>query len=195
MDIRKAGAVSAVVLTAALVAIPAAGSASWSHASGCTGTPQTGLVGTVTGTSGPDWFVTRNTDTAGVTFLGLGGADCLYGAKGPDVLTGGNGRDLLGGGRGADRLTGGNGPDNLIGDRGNDIVNGGPGNDVIGGDPGRDRVNGGPGNDDIQEGDRERDTITCGSGNDRIIYDQGLDVLTDAAACEVLLPLPNPPAV
>ncbi len=157
-------------------------------ATGCTGAPTSGLTGTRTGTPGPDWFVARQGGwSQPVVFMGLGGNDCLSGTLGPDILSGGAGADLIYGRRGNDRIDGGAGADFLVGDRGDDRIIAGAGNDTIGGDPGRDFVKGGAGDDTISEGDGERDVIDCGPGVDRVIFDDGLDVLT---GCETTRPLP-----
>ena len=92
-----------------------------------------------------------------------------------------------------DKIAGTNGSESLNGIQGNDTVGGrGSGDDVLGMD-GKDRLFGGSGRDDIEAGngadvihadDNEGDSISCGGGNDTVFFDQNLDVLLPANACE-----------
>ena len=125
MDSRRL--LTSVALTlAALLLLPAAGSAAPSCAEG----PET--VGrTIVGTPCADVIRLPRSVT---TVFGEGGDDRLYGQRGNDRLFGGEGADRLYGGVGDDRLRGGPGNDRLFGGFGADSLDGEGGDDLARGD-------------------------------------------------------------
>ncbi|HEX6603144.1 MAG TPA: hypothetical protein VF030_10935, partial [Solirubrobacterales bacterium] len=116
----------AVLHLAALLALPAAGSAAPSCAEG----PET-VGGTIVGTPCADVI---RLPRAVTTVFGEGGDDVLYGQRGNDNLFGGEGADRLYGGVGDDRLRGGPGADRLFGGFGADSLDGEGGDDLARGD-------------------------------------------------------------
>jgi Ca2+-binding RTX toxin-like protein len=143
----------------------------------------------------------------GGSCLGTDDDDTLRGTAKVDLITGSGGADTISGGKGNDRLTGdgqldfaldgtdtisgGDGNDNLTGFGGADLLVGGAGGDILeakefaGHPPGVDTVRGGRGNDFIHANDDVKDKIDCGSGLDFVVFDEGLDTVTN---CEDELP-------
>ncbi|MES2846185.1 MAG: Hint domain-containing protein [Pseudomonadota bacterium] len=126
-----------------------------------------------------------DSDSAGLTLSGLGGADDIFGGSGADRLFGGtggdtvtgdSGNDLLEGGADADSLYGGNNDDTLFGGTGNDRLDGGSGNDTLSGDAGDDSLYGGSGDDTF--------LLADGGGTDTIAggFDGSLGDIIDTSA-------------
>ncbi len=128
------------------------------------------VVGSFTGTDGPEKIVIANPGNSGPsTLIGRGGDDELVGHDFNDNVDGGNGNDHVEGGLG------------------NDTVTGGPGQDTIYGDATAARCTIYAckisfGNDVINARDGEMDNIDCGVGQDKAIVDS-IDVV---ANCETV---------
>ena len=128
------------------------------------------VVGSFTGTDGPEKIVIANPGNSGPsTLIGRGGDDELVGHDFNDNVDGGDGNDHVEGGLG------------------NDTVTGGPGQDTIYGDATAARCTIYAckisfGNDVINARDGEVDNIDCGVGQDKAIVDS-IDVV---ANCETV---------
>ena len=128
------------------------------------------VVGSLTGSDGPEKFVIYNPGNSGPsTLIGRGGDDELVGHDFDDSVDGGAGNDHVEGGLG------------------NDSVTGGSGRDVIYGDATASRCTYYSckvpyGNDVINARDGEQDTVDCGIGQDKAIVD-AVDVV---ANCETV---------
>ena len=129
------------------------------------------VVGSFTGSDGPEKFVIYNPGNTGPsTQIGRGGDDELVGNDFDDAVDGGAGNDHVEGGLGNDTITGGSGRDTIYGDAtashctyysckipfGNDVVN---------------------------ARDGEQDTIDCGIGQDKAVVD-AIDVVTNCETVE-----------
>jgi Ca2+-binding RTX toxin-like protein len=129
------------------------------------------VVGSFTGSDGPEKFVIANP--------GNSGPSNLIGRGGDDELVGHDFNDNVDGGAGNDHVEGG---------LGNDTVAGGPGQDTIYGDATASRCTYYSckipfGNDVIAARDGEADNIDCGIGQDRAIVD-AVDVVTNCETVE-----------
>lgn len=129
------------------------------------------VVGSFTGTDGPDTFVIFNP-----------------GNTGPSTLSGRGGDDELIGNDFDDSVDGGAGNDHVEGGLGNDTVTGGPGRDAIYGDATASHCTYYSckvpfGNDVIDARDGEADTIDCGIGQDKAIVD-AVDTVTGCETVE-----------
>jgi Ca2+-binding RTX toxin-like protein len=128
------------------------------------------VVGSFTGSDGPDKFVIFNPGNSGSsTLIGRGGDDELVGNDFDDSVDGGTGNDHVEGGLG------------------NDTVTGGPGRDTIYGDATASRCTYYSckipfGNDVINARDGEADNIDCGIGQDKATVD-AVDVVSN---CETV---------
>ena len=128
------------------------------------------VVGSFTGTDGPEKIVIFNPGNSGPsTLIGRGGDDELVGHDFNDTVDGGNGNDHVEGGLG------------------NDTVTGGPGADTIYGDATASRCTIYSckisfGNDVINARDGEADNIDCGVGQDKAI----VDAIDTHANCETV---------
>src|SRR3954451_10174905 len=128
------------------------------------------VVGSFTGSDGPETFVIYNPGNSGPSnLLGRGGDDELVGHDFNDNVDGGAGNDHVEGGLG------------------NDTVTGGPGQDTIYGDATASHCTYYSckipyGNDVINARDGEADNVDCGIGQDKSIVD-AIDVVTN---CEVV---------
>ena len=134
------------------------------------------------------------TATAGLTFVGQGGADAFIGGAGNDVAIGGAGGDYLDGGAGNNTLSysgslqgvtvnlaagtasGGDAAgdyflnfQNLNGSAANDVLVGDAGANTLYGDAGNDFLFGGAGND-LLIGGAGNDYLSGGAGNDIFYY-------------------------
>ena len=129
------------------------------------------VVGSFTGSDGPDTFVIYNPGNSGPsTLIGLGGDDELVGHDFDDTVDGGAGNDKVEGGLG------------------NDSVTGGPGRDTIYGDATAARCTYysckiSYGNDVINARDGEADNIDCGIGQDKAVVD-AIDVVANCETVE-----------
>jgi len=103
----------------------------------------------IVGTSGNDLYIAS---TAGGSFNGGQGNDCVIGSSGPDILDGGAGVDTIWGQGGNDKING---------NRGNDLLFGGAGNDVLTGGIGKDTVRGGGGTDTCNLDSDDVESLTC----------------------------------
>jgi Ca2+-binding RTX toxin-like protein len=94
--------------------------------------------------------------------------------------------DTIKGDTSNDFLNGIQGNDGVIGRGGNDTVVGMDGKDTLVGGPGEDDFDAGGGADRIEAAEKvaEPDSISCGGGNDIVFFDQGIDTLLNANACE-----------
>jgi Ca2+-binding RTX toxin-like protein len=129
------------------------------------------VVGSFTGTDGPEKFVIYNP--------GNSGPSNLIGRGGDDELVGHDFNDNVDGGAGNDHVEGG---------LGNDTVTGGPGQDTIYGDATAARCTYYSckisfGNDVINARDGEADNIDCGIGQDKAIVD-AIDVVANCETVE-----------
>lgn len=155
----------ALLVSALLVAVPAASEAAALKCAGKTVT--------ITGTPGDDVL----DGTAGADVIhGLGGNDVINGLDGGDTICGGDGDDVLKGGAGPDKIFAGAGNDVVRGGDGNDRLNGSDGNDDLYGGNGKDTIEGGQGKDYLQ-GDKMIDTLLGGLGWDFLVGGDGDDVL------------------
>jgi Ca2+-binding RTX toxin-like protein/Tol biopolymer transport system component len=173
--------VRAVLLIAAVLALPAAASASTlPYPTKCAVELSRPLApdgnGPICGTDeGDDVFFTG--EATGIEFFGENGHDTVAGSVLGDRLVGGGGNDELHGERGDDTLDGGDDSDLLFGGPGNDTLRerrfgfdtlyGGPGDDLLAGGRANDSLYGGTGND----------TLYGGSGTDRLYGGPGDDIL------------------
>jgi len=129
------------------------------------------VVGSFTGSDGPDTFVIYNPGNSGPsTLIGRGGDDELVGHDFDDTVDGGAGNDKVEGGLG------------------NDTVTGGPGRDTIYGDATAARCTYysckiSYGNDVINARDGEADNIDCGIGQDKAVVD-AIDVVANCETVE-----------
>ena len=129
------------------------------------------VVGSFTGTDGPEKIVIVNPGNSGPsTLIGRGGDDELVGHDFDDTVDGGAGNDHVEGGLG------------------NDTVTGGPGRDTIYGDATASRCTYYSckipfGNDVINARDGEADNVDCGIGQDKAIVD-AIDVVTNCETVE-----------
>ena len=129
------------------------------------------VVGSFTGSDGPEKFVIYNPGNTGPSnLIGRGGDDELVGHDFNDNVDGGAGNDHVEGGLG------------------NDTVTGGPGQDTIYGDATAARCTYYSckipyGNDVINARDGEADNIDCGIGQDKAIVD-AIDVVTNCETVE-----------
>ncbi len=128
------------------------------------------VVGSFTGTDGPEKIVIYNP--------GNSGPSTLNGRGGDDELVGHDFNDSVDGGAGNDKLEGG---------LGNDVVTGGPGQDTIYGDATASRCTIYSckipyGNDTINARDGEVDNVDCGIGEDKAIVDS-IDIVSN---CETV---------
>jgi hypothetical protein len=128
------------------------------------------VVGSLTGSDGPEKFVIYNP--------GNSGPSNLVGRGGDDELVGNDFDDSVDGGAGNDHVEGG---------LGNDTVTGGPGRDTIYGDATASRCTYYSckipfGNDVINARDGEADNIDCGIGQDKATVD-AIDVVSN---CETV---------
>jgi Ca2+-binding RTX toxin-like protein len=129
------------------------------------------VVGSFTGTDGPEKFVIYNPGNTGPSnLIGRGGDDELVGHDFNDTVDGGAGNDHVEGGLG------------------NDTVTGGPGQDTIYGDATASRCTYYSckipyGNDVINARDGEADNVDCGIGQDKAIVD-AVDVVTNCETVE-----------
>ena len=129
------------------------------------------VVGSFTGSDGPEKFVIYNP--------GNSGPSSLVGRGGDDELVGHDFNDNVDGGAGNDHVEGG---------LGNDTVTGGPGQDTIYGDATASRCTYYSckipyGNDVIDARDGEADNVDCGIGQDKAIVD-AIDVVTNCETVE-----------
>lgn len=109
---------------------------------------------------------------AGMTLVGDGDANELYGDDGLDSLAGMAGNDLLYGGRSADTLSGGDGDDELWGSTGADSLDGGAGLNTMYGGAGDDTLAGG------SDADRFDFAYAQNHGDDVILnFDAAEDVI------------------
>src|SRR5690349_575931 len=129
------------------------------------------VVGSFTGSDGPEKIVIYNPGNTGPsTLIGNGGDDELVGNDFDDTVNGGAGNDHVEGGLG------------------NDTITGGPGKDTIYGDATASHCTYYSckipfGNDVIYARDGEQDTIDCGIGQDKAIVD-AIDVVTNCETVE-----------
>jgi hypothetical protein len=129
------------------------------------------VVGSLTGSDGPEKFVIYNPGNSGPsTHVGRGGDDELVGNDFDDSVDGGAGHDHVEGGLG------------------NDTVTGGPGRDTIYGDATASRCTYYSckipfGNDVINARDGEADNVDCGIGQDKAIVD-AVDVVANCETVE-----------
>jgi Ca2+-binding RTX toxin-like protein len=129
------------------------------------------VVGSFTGSDGPETFIIYNPGNSGPSnLIGRGGDDELVGHDFNDTVDGGAGNDHVEGGLG------------------NDTVTGGPGQDTIYGDATASRCTYysckiAYGNDVINARDGEVDNIDCGIGEDKAIVD-AIDVVTNCETVE-----------
>jgi hemolysin type calcium-binding protein len=129
------------------------------------------VVGSFTGSDGPDKFIIYNPGNSGPsTLIGRGGDDELVGHDFDDTVDGGAGNDKVEGGLG------------------NDTVTGGPGRDTIYGDATAARCTYysckiSYGNDVINARDGEADNIDCGIGQDKAVVD-AIDVVANCETVE-----------
>ena len=129
------------------------------------------VVGSFTGTDGPEKFVIYNPGNTGPSnLIGRGGDDELVGHDFNDNVDGGAGNDHVEGGLG------------------NDTVTGGPGQDTIYGDATASRCTYYSckipyGNDVINARDGEADNVDCGIGQDKAIVD-AIDVVANCETVE-----------
>ena len=129
------------------------------------------VVGSLTGSDGPEKFVIYNPGNSGPsTLVGRGGDDELVGNDFDDSVDGGAGNDHVEGGLG------------------NDTVTGGPGRDTIYGDATASRCTYYSckipyGNDVINARDGEADNIDCGIGQDKATVD-AVDVVANCETVE-----------
>jgi Ca2+-binding RTX toxin-like protein len=156
-----------------------------------------GRVNTLTGGTGDDTYIMRETQDLTVEGGAGGGTDEVrsiaatytLGTNVENLTFIGSG-DFTGTGNVLDNvITGGSGNDLLSGAAGNDAINGGAGNDTLNGDAGNDALNGGAGNDTINGG-LGNDTInhTVGEGADAVDGGANTDTLnvTGTAGDETL---------
>ncbi len=158
------------------------------------------------GTFGLEWIFANEgndnlnaaTQTQGVIFYGLGGADTLTGGAGIDTLFGGNGNDTLVGGALGDSLWGEGGADSISGGDGNDTIFADSLDTLVSGDAGQDFLyilgdsdfvidagaNGiewmlsGGGNDTLNAASQSANVVAYGGGGaDTISGGSGTDVL------------------
>ena len=135
----------------------------------------------LTGGTGNNVLMARDTTEINVTLDGAAGNDNLVGGAKNDSLMGRDGNDRLAGKNGSDLLDGANGSDTLYGDDGNDTLNGGDGNDrllgnadndILQGEGGNDTINGGVGFDQLRENAdvnfQLTDTQLTGRGTDTL---------------------------
>ncbi len=128
------------------------------------------VVGSLTGSDGPEKLVIYNP--------GNSGSSTLIGRGGDDELVGNDFDDSVDGGAGSDHVEGG---------LGNDTVTGGPGRDTIYGDATASRCTYYSckipyGNDVIDARDGEADNVDCGIGEDRA----AVDAIDTVANCETV---------
>ncbi len=152
---RLCAGIGALVVAAALLALPTAASAQ--EAPVC-----------ITGKERLDdgvnhWFGSRHHDS-------------VTGLRGEDRMNGGGGDDFINGGRNNDVVKGGPGDDLLCGGRGHDVIYGGDGDDVIYGEEENDRIIPGPGDDKVL-GSAGNDRILGWGKQGGEIVDDGIDVL------------------
>lgn len=155
---------------------------------------------TITGTSGDDSIIVKQTDTqttvSGVSGSfqnyqinlivinsGAGDDTVILDASGftvtkPAVIRGGAGNDIIHSGNGADYIDGESGDDDLRGGGGADKIAGDTGDDVIYGNGGNDSLAGGAGNDKLY-GRSGVDHIWGGDGFDYIEGGSGRDHIYD----------------
>jgi RTX calcium-binding nonapeptide repeat (4 copies) len=129
------------------------------------------VVGSLTGSDGPEKFVIYNP--------GNSGPSALIGRGGDDELVGNDFDDSVDGGAGNDHVEGG---------LGNDTVTGGPGRDTIYGDATASRCTYYSckipfGNDVVNARDGEADNVDCGIGQDKAIVD-AVDVVANCETVE-----------
>jgi Ca2+-binding RTX toxin-like protein len=128
------------------------------------------VVGSLTGSDGPEKFIIYNPGNSGPsTLVGRGGDDELVGNDFDDSVDGGAGNDHVEGGLG------------------NDTVTGGPGRDTIYGDATASRCTYYSckipfGNDVINARDGEADNVDCGIGQDKAV----VDAVDTVANCETV---------
>ena len=129
------------------------------------------VVGSFTGSDGPEKFIIANPGNTGPsTLVGRGGDDELVGHDFDDSVDGGTGNDHVEGGLG------------------NDTVTGGPGRDTIYGDATASRCTYYSckipfGNDVINARDGEADNVDCGIGQDKATVD-AIDTVTNCETVE-----------
>jgi Ca2+-binding RTX toxin-like protein len=129
------------------------------------------VVGSLTGSDGPEKLVIYNP--------GNSGSSTLVGRGGDDELVGNDYDDSVDGGAGSDHVEGG---------LGNDTVTGGPGRDTIYGDATASRCTYYSckipyGNDVINARDGEADNVDCGIGEDKATVD-AVDTVTNCETVE-----------
>jgi hemolysin type calcium-binding protein len=138
-----------------------------------------------------EYAVCEGTDRNDVMY-GTNQNDLLYAYEGVDTVYGRDGNDSLTGGFGPDTVYGGPGDDKIDDGEsdywsGEDENYGGPGNDYIWGNLMSEKHFGGQGDDSLADykSSKRPDTFRCGPGYDRVVYNKGLDKVTDD--CEELI--------
>jgi Ca2+-binding RTX toxin-like protein len=201
-----------LVLTSVALAMLVAGGVAWAATVQCPLDrficQGTNKADTMFGNNKSNVIYGRN---GGDTMYGRGNADGLRGGPRSDKLYGDRGVDRLFGNGGSDKLYGGIGNDEMWSagygngrDLSDDYIRGGAGNDVLFATHDRysnnyavltnylqrgvDRVYGDDGWDDIwvvgnaAVGDSAKEIVDCGPGIDKVIFDEGVDIVNDT--CE-----------
>jgi Ca2+-binding RTX toxin-like protein len=116
---------------------------------------------------------------AGLTLVGTGVRDDLFGAAGDDSISGLDGGDVLYGGSGTDTISGGDGHDQIHGEGGNDVLDGGAGMDTLSDGAGNDVVRGGGDNDGFSSSEGGNDLLQGEGGDDQFSVERrGSDQVT-----------------
>ncbi|HEX8645665.1 MAG TPA: calcium-binding protein [Thermoleophilaceae bacterium] len=97
----------------------------------------------------------------------------------------------LDGGRGTDTITGGEAGETITGGEDADVLRGAGGDDSIAGNEGDDELHGDAGTDSL-DGGAGIDRFSCGGFGDRLVFEQGVDVVGEDCLDPAAQPQPAP---